>query len=129
MEFIRVGEYVRIDNDFRIIAIGIGKVVRINKDDDVYVKMNLDLPILCSKEDISKHSKNIIDLIKVKDSIEYIEQTEGRDGTTLGETYEQRITSQAELEEVRKSIRDGGIKLVSVLTYEQFNGSTYKVGE
>lgn len=129
MEFIRVGEYVRIDNDFRIIAIGIGKVVRINKDDDVYVKMNLDLPILCSKEDISKHSKNIIDLIKVKDSIEYIEQTEERDGTTLGETYEQRITSQAELEEVRKSIRDGGIKLVSVLTYEQFNGSTYKVGE
>lgn len=128
MEFIRVGEYVRIDNDFRIIAIGIGKVVKINKD-DVYVKMNLDLPILCSKEDISKHSKNIIDLIKVKDSIEYIEQTEGKDGTTLGETYEQRITSQAELEEVKKSIRDGGIKLVSVLTYEQFNGSTYKVGE
>ena len=128
MEFIRVGEYVRIDNDFRIIAIGIGKVVKINKD-DVYVKMNLDLPILCSKEDISKHSKNIIDLIKVKDSIEYIEQTEGRDGTILGETYEQRITSQAELEEVKKSIRDGGIKLVSVLTYEQFNGSTYKVGE
>lgn len=128
MEFIRVGEYVRIDNDFRIIAIGIGKVVKINKD-DVYVKMNFDLPILCSKEDISKHSKNIIDLIKVKDSIEYIEQTEGRDGTTLGETYEQRITSQAELEEVRKSIRDGGIKLVSVLTYEQFNTSTYKVGE
>ena len=129
MEFIRVGEYVRIDNDFRIIAIGIGKVVRINKDDDVYVKKNFDLPILYSKEGISKHSKNIIDLIKVKDSIEYIEQTEGRDGTTLGETYEQRITSQAELEEVRKSIRDGGIKLVSVLTYEQFNGSTYKVGE
>lgn len=128
MEFIRVGEYVRIDNDFRIIAIGIGKVVKINKD-DVYVKMNLDLPILCSKEDISKHSKDILDLIKVKDSIEYIEQTEGRDGTTLGETYEQRITSQAELEEVRKSIRDGGIKLVSVLTYEQFNGSTYRVGE
>ena len=128
MEFIRVGEYVRIDNDFRIIAIGIGKVVKINKD-DVYVKMNLDLPILYSKEDISKHSKNIIDLIKVKDSIEYIEQTEGKDGTILGETYEQRITSQAELEEVRKSIRDGGIKLVSVLTYEQFNGSTYKVGE
>lgn len=76
-----------------------------------------------------KHSKDIIDLIKVKDSIEYIEQTEGRDGTTLGETYEQRITSQAELEEVRESIKDGGIKLVSVLTYEQFNGSTYKVGE
>ena len=128
MEFIRVGEYVRIDNDFRIIAIGIGKVVKINKD-DVYVKMNFDLPILYSKEGISKHSKNIIDLIKVKDSIEYIEQTEGKDGTILGETYEQRITSQAELEEVRKSIRDGGIKLVSVLTYEQFNGSTYKVGE
>lgn len=124
---IKVGEYIRTKD-------GIAKIIKnsTGKNDyfDYYIiDKYFDEVNYIMKEEIIKHSKNIIDLIKVKDSIEYIEQTEGRDGTILGETYEQRITSQAELEEVRKSIRDGGIKLVSVLTYEQFNGSTYKVGE
>ncbi len=124
---IKVGEYIRT-------KYGIAKIIKnsTGKNDyfDYYIiDKYFDEVNYIMKEEIIKHSENILDLIKVKDSIEYIEQTEGRDGTILGETYEQRITSQAELEEVRKSIKDGGIKLVSVLTYEQFNTSTYKVGE
>lgn len=35
---IEVGEYVRINNDFRLIALGIGKVIGINED-SIHVKM------------------------------------------------------------------------------------------
>ncbi len=60
---IEVGDYVRINKDFRIICIGIGKVVNKNKD-TIYVKMsNNDLPILFNINSIAKHFKNIIDLI------------------------------------------------------------------
>ena len=43
MSEIEVGDYVRINNDFRLIALGIGKVIRINQD-TIYVKMNFELP-------------------------------------------------------------------------------------
>ena len=65
MEDIKVGDYVRIDNDFRIIALGIGKVIRTNQD-TIYVKMNFEMPFSFKIEDITKHSKNIIDLIEVR---------------------------------------------------------------
>ena len=57
MEEIQVGEYVRINNDFRLIALGIGKVIKINKD-SIYVKMNFELPFTFKKENIAKHSFN-----------------------------------------------------------------------
>ena len=83
---IEVGEYVRINNDFRLIALGIGKVIRINQD-TIYVKMNLDLPISLKIENVKKHSKNIIDLIEVGDyvngtEIDLLEKSENRVWTT-----------------------------------------------
>ena len=66
----KVGEYVRIDSDFRLIALGIGEVIKINQD-TIYVKMNLDLPISLKTENITKHSKNIIDLIEGNGIVEY----------------------------------------------------------
>ena len=68
MSEIKVGEYVRIDRDFRLIALGIGEVIKINQD-TIYVKMNLDLPISLKTENITKHSKNIIDLIEIGDIV------------------------------------------------------------
>lgn len=65
MEDIKVGEYVRINSDFRLISLGIGKVIRINQD-TIYVKMNLDLPIALKIENITKHSYNLIDLLEVR---------------------------------------------------------------
>lgn len=62
---IEVEEYVRINNDFRLIALGIGQVIRINQD-TIYVKMNFELPFAFKIENIAKHSKNIIDLIEVR---------------------------------------------------------------
>ena len=68
MSEIEVGDYVRINNDFRLIALGIGEVIKINQD-TIYVKMNLDLPISLKTENITKHSKNIIDLIEIGDIV------------------------------------------------------------
>ena len=65
---IEVGEYVRINNDFRLIALGIGEVIKINKD-TIYVKMNFELPFAFKIENIAKHSKNLIDLIEVGDYV------------------------------------------------------------
>ena len=63
-----VGEYVRIDKDHRIIALGIAKVVK-TINETIYVKNNFELPIAIDKDSISKHSKNIIDLIEVGDYV------------------------------------------------------------
>ena len=66
---IEVGDFVRINKDFRIICVGIGKVVNKNKD-TIYVKMsNSDLPISFNRDSIVNHSKNIIDLIEVGDYV------------------------------------------------------------
>lgn len=65
---IKVGEYVRINDDFRLIALGIGKVIRINQD-TIYVKMNFELPFAFKIENIAKHSNNLIDLLEVGDYV------------------------------------------------------------
>ena len=68
MKELQVGEYVRINNNFRVIALGIGKVIRINQD-TIYVKMNFESPFAFKIENIAKHSFNIIDLIEIGDYI------------------------------------------------------------
>lgn len=65
---IEIGEYVRINNDFRLIALGIGKVIKINQD-TIYVKMNFELPFAFKLENIAKHSKNLIDLVEDGDYV------------------------------------------------------------
>ena len=65
---IEVGDYVRINNDFRIIALGIGKIIKINQD-TIYVKMNFELPFAFKLENIAKHSKNLIDLVEDGDYV------------------------------------------------------------
>lgn len=65
---IEVGEYVRINNDNRIICIGIGKVIKIVQE-TIYVDMRNSLPISFEISKIVKHSKNIIDLIEVGDYV------------------------------------------------------------
>ena len=62
---IEVGEYVRINNDFRLIALGIGKVIRINQD-TIYVKNNFEMPFAFKIENITKYNFNLIDLIEVR---------------------------------------------------------------
>lgn len=115
MEEIEVGEHVRINNDFRLIALGIGKVIRINQD-TVYVKMNFELPFAFKIENIAKHSKNIIDLIELYDYVngmvvfDIITYDNGEKVIKLSSGYLMN----------EKEIKD-------ILTHEQYQANCYKI--
>lgn len=112
---IEVGEYVRIDKDHRIIALGIAKVVK-TINETIYVKNNFELLITIDKNSISKHSKNIIDLIEVGDIVEIFD--------VLNEDVIY-IWSEEMLKEDIKN----GIGIRRILTHEQFEANCYKVKE
>lgn len=116
MEEIKVGEYVRINNDFRLIALGIGKVIRINQD-IIYVKMNFGLPFAFKIENISKHSKNIIDLIEVGDIV-FIQDVLNNDFVYI---YDDEM-----LKAVREDIEEG-LQITQILTHEQYEENCYKI--
>lgn len=117
---IEVGEYVRIDNDFRLIALGIGEIIRINQD-TIYVKMNFELPFAFKIENIAKHSKNLIDLIEVGDYINghrIVNEIYGEDDNDLYFEIEGGFNNV-------KYIREKEIK--TILTKEQFMRNCYKI--
>ena len=121
---IEVGEYVRIDKDHRIIALGIAKVVK-TINETIYVKNNFELPITIDKNSISKHSKNIIDLIEVGDyvngrEVKHIAMFEGfPDYPKLIFVDEKHLVPGETAE--NKDIE-------TILTKEQFEANCYKVG-
>lgn len=66
---IKIGEYVRVNNDNRN-CIGIGKATRL-VNESVYVNMNnkYNLPVCFQINNIVKHSKQLIDLVEVGDFV------------------------------------------------------------
>ena len=120
MNEIKIGEYVRINNDFRLIALGIGKVIRINQD-TIYVKMNFELPIAFKIDNIANHSKNIIDLIEVGDILEI---KEGNDICYLGL---EKDTTTVNYSDIKESIKNRECELLSILTKEQYNQNCYRL--
>ena len=124
MSEIEVGDYVRINNDFRLIAIGIGKVVGINKD-NIHVKMNFELPFSFKKENIANHDKQPIDLIEVKDLVCFKNKLQN---SLENEEMIIHIFDNDTLEEVKQAIEKGEIELLEILTHEQFEANCYKVG-
>ena len=125
---IEVGEYVRINNDFRLIALGIGEVIRINQD-TIYVKMNFELPFAFKIENIAKHSKKLIDLIEVGDIIEInkekYEVILDESLNKLGVLIPNRDCLQirhSTLEHIFKEYKN-----ISILTKELYNVSCYTV--
>lgn len=123
---IKVGDYIRSKDGY------IDKVERIVYDElekkNYYV---CEKSVMASgfKEDIVKHSSNILELIQVRDIIKYIEQTEGREGAEVGETYITDIHSENELEEIKKEIQENGIKLLSIVTKEQLKSVEFRLEE
>lgn len=121
---IEVGEYVRIDKDHRIIALGIAKVVK-TINETIYVKNNFELPITIDKNSISKHSKNIIDLIEVGDyvngrEVKHIAMFEGfPDYPKLIFVDEKHLVPGETAE--NKDIE-------TILTKEQYMANCYKIG-
>lgn len=74
------------------------------------------------KRDIKKHSKNLIDLIENKDILKVKINEEilflGVDENTLDIKYK----------EIIEDIKNGDYQLLEILTHEQFEQNSYKVG-
>lgn len=74
------------------------------------------------KRDIKKHSKNLMDLIENKDILKVKTDGEvlflGVDENTLDIKYK----------EIIEDIKNGDYQLLEILTYEQFEQNSYKVG-
>ena len=124
---IEVGEYVRIDKDHRIIALGIAKVVK-TINETIYVKNNFELPITIDKNSISKHSKNIIDLI---DLIEVGDYVNGREVKHIAmfegfPDYPKLIFVDEKHLVPGETAENKDIE--TILTKEQFEANCYKVG-
>ena len=115
---IKVGEYVRVNSDFRLIALGIGEVIRISQD-TIYVKMNLDLPIALKIENITKHSFNIIDLLEVGDIVVMLD--------TMFNSKEFIFLNDTEMLNAVKEDLKSRCELLEILTHEQFEANAYKV--
>ena len=119
-----VGEYVRIDKDHRIIALGIAKVVK-TINETIYVKNNFELPITIDKNSISKHSKNIIDLIEVKDVIKYRINNISTTLETKG--YVEGIVDISDEEMLQRIKNDKNYEVLEILTKEQMEANQYVV--
>ena len=126
MEQIKVGEYVRINNDFRLIALGIGKVINVNQD-TICVKMRFEMPFTFKKEKIIKHSPKIIDLIEVGDYVNGYKVVDIIEDMKTGELNLEMTSDYTNQEIGDCKIYNKDIK--SIVTKEQFASIKYKVKE
>ena len=122
---IKVGEYVRINNDNRN-CIGVGKVTKI-LNDVIYVDMNnkYNLSVSFKIENIAKHSKNIIDLIEAGDIVEY-------QVNSLSELKVGRVRKYRDARSNNEYLGVEGfditkIYIKSILTHELYEANAYKV--
>ena len=74
---------------------------------------------------IVKHSKQLIDLIEVKDLVCFKNKLQN---SLENEEMIIHIFDNDTLEEVKQAIKKGEIELLEILTHEQFEANCYKVG-
>ena len=116
---IEVGEYVR-DR-----AGNIARVIK-NNNDIFEIELNSGARINQYIEFMTKHSKNIIDLIEVGDIVEaelseeFVERKDKIVLTRIGEIYTKEL--------LQKDVNNGIIvKIKTILTKEQYNQNCFKV--
>lgn len=112
---IEVGEYVRTKD---------GKIYQYIRDlDELYfVGKDYFEPYL---EDIVNHSKQLMELIEVKDLVCFKNKLQN---SLENEEMIIHIFDNDTLEEVKQAIEKGEIELLEILTHEQFEQNSYKVG-
>ncbi len=125
---LKKGMYVRINNDFRLIYVGIGRITKI-VDDTVYIQIR-DMSVSFPKDQIEKASFNLIDLIEVGDYVNEMKVEEVNNNLSEHkgicnclDTYLWYINELDEFEEI--VIFENDIK--SVVTKEQFDLMKYVV--
>lgn len=122
---IKVGEYIRVNNDNRN-CIGIGKVTRI-VNESIYVNMNnkYNLPVSFQIDKIVKHSKQLIDLIEVGDIVNSCIVV-GFGYECVNGNKEKSILVEGKYTKVNFALLNWDIK--TILTKERYMANCYKVG-
>lgn len=119
MEDIKVGEYVRTKKGYIAQITEIDKYIwfnnKINKESGIPV---YELSKVEFKNLVTKHSKNIIDLIEIGDFVEII-----ADG--------QPLRCEVDEFDYKTKLKDIGEEIIvkSIVTKEQFNSIKYKLEE
>ena len=119
---IEVNDYVRTDKGKITKIVGIDEFI----DSTTFYETedNPGYMDLCNKN-IVKHSKQLIDLIEVKDLVCFKNKLQN---SLENEEMIIHIFDNDTLEEVKQAIEKGEIELLEILTHEQFKKSSYKVG-
>lgn len=120
---IEVGEYVRTENGYitkicECLGKDIGYKNMQHYDVDNFIHYR---GFIIYKEDIKAHSKNIIDLIEVGDIVEIQNKLDG--AKTIFDLNKYTIDIYKE------QIKNESIKILSILTHEQYEQNCYKVGD
>lgn len=129
---LEVGMYCRYKNFQN--KIKIAKIKGIQKADEVfqYDYMTFDNDDGELETNIIKASFDVIDLIKVGDVLKFKElrtHITNPSNTKYYEDYIYDVHNEEELEIIKQELKKKHIKLLEVVTKEQFEQMSYKVGE
>lgn len=116
---IQIGEYVRSNNGM------IGKLIKIERDD---IDTSLRWHVIndgkneryINKAYIVKHSFNIIDLIEIKDIVEIQNISDKL-------CFKVEIFDEKTLMDLKLGLEENEIKLISILTQEQYKTNCYRL--
>lgn len=115
MENMEIGEYVRTDN---------GEILKVLDTEKGSVKAkSLNCKEWFGLCGITKHSKNIIDLIEVGDIV-LVE-----DLKVDNLLYKSEINMDRTILDLRMCIKDKLVKIKEILTHEQYENNCYKLVE
>lgn len=124
---IEVNEYVRTNNNYirKVIAERLnGYLVDVSYYNEIIDDTTLGI---IKKEDIKKHSKQLINLIEDKDIVEielseeFVEKKDKKKLIQIGDIYTK--------ETLQKDIDNGIItRILTILSYNQYMDNCYKVG-
>lgn len=98
----------------------------IDTDNDVFdigSEKMMEIPIESVERTVKKHSKNIIDLIEVKDIIK-VRNLCGDNITFCFEIYDEKTMMDLKL-----GLEDKELEILGILTREQFAQAEYKIKE
>lgn len=120
---LEVGMYVRLVNDVEDIVV-INKIANVfettiltENDDSIYQGEY-------TKENVVKASYDIIDILEVGDIISFYEDIDN-----YKKQYVIGMPDLITLDEIKDKITNDNIRLVSILTKEQFEYMGYRIGE
>ena len=121
---IKKGEYVRTEDGL------IGKIEEINKEptDETITYIVTDT-FAGMIEEVVKHSFNKLDLLQVGDLIRFKELRifTYNFGTSFYSNYISEIHSKEELKNIKKEIKNKKIRLLGIITKEQFSNIEYRL--